>query len=611
MKVKLSQAIKMFFGNSSLEMVYFEAIANALDADATEVKIMISAQSFSKVETINISIEDNGVGFTDERYRKFCRLFDVDENSHKGLGRLVFPFYFESINISSYYDGVYHRKFDFTEDIDEKSSVVTSVPKRKSGTTIILKDYTLSKLKQHSFIQARYLKERILEEFYPRLFQLKQQGRIIIIELVSEVEGKKESQTISTNEIPQFSHIELESTISTVDRFYLHYYIEEIPHQVSTLITAISVDNRTKKIEIIAEENLPVGYKMVFLLYSDWFIGKVDLARQNLTISEHEKQQVQKIFRDKVASIISERLPKVAARNKSIQERIVNKFPHLTGYFNTDEFGYLSENDVIKNAQDKFFKAQRRILGASSSLSDDEFRESLELSSRALTEYILFRQITIERLRKIKKSDGESVIHNLIVPKYKMLKKNELTDDLYLNNAWILDDKYMTYDTILSDRQMSELIDIITEGEHSEPDSGKPDITFIFSRNPDQNSAVDLVIVELKKKGLTLESTMVVETQLLSRARRLLKHFENKIQRIWFYGIIEFSSEIELHLKSDYKELFSLGKTYFRQSSVVVQPNPEIRVPVGIFMMDLESVVEDAHARNSTFLNLIKSKFQK
>ena len=43
MKVKLDQAVKMFFGNSSLEMVYFEAIANALDANATEIEIKISA----------------------------------------------------------------------------------------------------------------------------------------------------------------------------------------------------------------------------------------------------------------------------------------------------------------------------------------------------------------------------------------------------------------------------------------------------------------------------------------------------------------------------------------------------------------------------------------
>jgi hypothetical protein len=38
MQVKLSQAVKMFFGNSSLEMVYFEAIANALDAGANEIR---------------------------------------------------------------------------------------------------------------------------------------------------------------------------------------------------------------------------------------------------------------------------------------------------------------------------------------------------------------------------------------------------------------------------------------------------------------------------------------------------------------------------------------------------------------------------------------------
>lgn len=43
MKVKLEKAVKMFFGNSSLEMVYFEALANALDAEASKVRIEIEA----------------------------------------------------------------------------------------------------------------------------------------------------------------------------------------------------------------------------------------------------------------------------------------------------------------------------------------------------------------------------------------------------------------------------------------------------------------------------------------------------------------------------------------------------------------------------------------
>ena len=54
MRVKLSKAVKMFFGTSSLETVYFEAIANALDAGATKIDIIISAQDYSQPETLTI-----------------------------------------------------------------------------------------------------------------------------------------------------------------------------------------------------------------------------------------------------------------------------------------------------------------------------------------------------------------------------------------------------------------------------------------------------------------------------------------------------------------------------------------------------------------------------
>jgi len=113
MKVKLSQAVKMFFGNSSLEMVYFEAIANALDANATEIEIKISTKALNQPETLQIEISDNGEGFTDERYNKFSKLFDVDESTHKGLGRLVYLCYFEDVKVNSYFDKTKNRIFDF------------------------------------------------------------------------------------------------------------------------------------------------------------------------------------------------------------------------------------------------------------------------------------------------------------------------------------------------------------------------------------------------------------------------------------------------------------------------------------------------------------------
>ena len=146
MKVKLGQAVKMFFGNSSLEMVYFEAIANALDAYATEIIIKISAKALNQPETLKIEIADNGEGFTEDRYKKFSKLFDVDESSHKGLGRLVYLCYFEDILITSYFNKTQKREFDFSESFEEEKFERSEVDERPSGTILIMSNYQLQKI---------------------------------------------------------------------------------------------------------------------------------------------------------------------------------------------------------------------------------------------------------------------------------------------------------------------------------------------------------------------------------------------------------------------------------------------------------------------------------
>ena len=65
MEIETSSAVRLFFPNPSLTLVYFESIVNALDAGATDIKITISIRSFTTPETLNISVEDNGGGFTD------------------------------------------------------------------------------------------------------------------------------------------------------------------------------------------------------------------------------------------------------------------------------------------------------------------------------------------------------------------------------------------------------------------------------------------------------------------------------------------------------------------------------------------------------------------
>ena len=55
MDIETSGAIKLFFPNPSLTLVYFEALANALDAGATEVSIDIDVQAYDKPDTLKIA----------------------------------------------------------------------------------------------------------------------------------------------------------------------------------------------------------------------------------------------------------------------------------------------------------------------------------------------------------------------------------------------------------------------------------------------------------------------------------------------------------------------------------------------------------------------------
>ena len=222
----------------------------------------------------------------------------------------------------------------------------------------------------------------------------------------------------------------------------------------------------------------------------------------------------------------------------------MKRYPHLSDYFDSENIGYISRNDVLKNAQNIFFKDQKELLDANN-LSDEQYKKSLKLSSRVLTEYILFRQLTIEKLKKSDQNDSEAYLHDLLVPRKEQFDKENLPNDLYRNNAWLLDDKYMTYETILSDKEMGKVVKFITEGEETERDNDRPDLVLIFSNNPNNKLPFDVVIVEIKKRGLSLEENLIVETQLRKRARKLMQFYKKKIQRIWFYGIVEFNDELE------------------------------------------------------------------
>lgn len=622
MRVNTKQAVKLFFQNPSLVQVFKEAVANSLDANATKIGISVFIDSFDKQETLKIEITDNGEGFTENRYKKFCELLKVEEDTHQGVGRLVYLSYFNKIAVQSYYDGKM-RSFTFDDSFDEDNTdmILSDISEAKQETRLLFTDCLMQRLSSYSDIMPERLRQEILKEFYPRLYLLKKEKIDFEIHFKIEVPNKGKIKVgaletkITNDDIPNMNTVPINAdNIEMFADTYLDYAIQQTNnYSVSFLMTAFCVDNRTKVVEdIIAPENLPsYGYSFIFLLRSSILNGKVDPSRQNLTLNENILKPMKALFRRKVAEIIETQLPSVKEKNQKTKESLDKTYPHLLGYFNKDEVGIISRSKSIEDAQKLFLRDQKDILEASI-LDDDSYDKALDISSRTLAQYILYREKIISKVEQYTKDNSEADLHNLILPKRSVIQNGDV-DSIYNNNLWLLDNKYMTYTTAMSERTMTEVLDEIAHKANSIEDDGRPDIAIIFSDNPTiaENGSVDVVIIELKKRGITLAKTEEVESQLQQRAVKLLNYYPNKIQRMWFYGIVEFNDDLRLSLENrEYTPLFSRDYLYYKENSWKKSLDDDKKYTVGTYILSIDAFVKDAKAHNEVFLNILKDGFK-
>lgn len=611
MEVNISQAIRVFFNNSSFEMIFFEAFADALDAEATEFSIDIKLDNKDELCNLSLTITDNGVGFTEDRFSKFGKLLDVDEESHKGLGRLVYLCYFETIKIESHYNRTQKRSFVFSENFSGDSQV-TDVEESPSGTTLQMSSFTGKKLARWDYVRPQVIIKQILDKFYLRLYKNKLKNNHISISVSSKVNQVCTAEkTLNTSELPELKRYKIDHRIHLFEPFELYYHIKKLePSEMSQqrIVTAIGVDDRSQLVDIISEKAMPSLYDMVFLLISESFKGNVDESRQNLRIADTEFREIQNIFRRAIAEILHTEIPAIEKRNNQKKENLEQKYPHLSGYFVDDEIGYMDPVDVLKKAQDKFFQDQKEILNATN-LTEEQYDKCMTLSSRSLAQYIIFRQNVIEKLKSLSKDNKERDLHNIISPQRCEFHYSEIMKDIYRNNVWVLDDKFMTYRTVLSEAEMTKVFEVLTDGEENEKDNDRPDITIFFSSNPiNCNEKFDVVIVELKRIGLQADKNSIVEFQLDKRTQQLAKYYKNRIQRMWFYGIVDMDDDYRLHLENNqYVPLFSQGNIYYRSKTIKASLDSDIKVIQNSYIMDITALVEDANHRNSTFLKILQN----
>lgn len=614
MKINIANAANLFFPNSSFESVYFEAVANSVDANASKIWINIKIDDFSDVSSFELEISDNGDGFTDKNFRKFSSLLEVDEKTHKGVGRLVFLQYFNKIEIKSSYKNKV-REFLFNKSFEGESQV--SDVKSEKKTTLIFTGYSKSKINEYNYLIPETIRENLLKQFFLRFYKYKMDRRALSISIslsTSKPNNKynffDDTSILDVSKIPELKEEDCgEHSVDLFAQFKLLYSIK-YNGVASSLITAICVDDRTIEENIISKSSLPFGYEMIFLLHSDYFSGKTNASRDILDLDDDSTKKIKQMFCHIVSVVINREIPSLKKDNEKLDKDLNEKYPHLHGYFEQDTIGLVERDTTIDNAQKMFLKEQKKILEATS-LEDVKFEQYLDVSSRLLTEYILYRNLIIQRLKKMDKNNDEEAIHNLIVPPRKKYNKDNFIDTIFSNNAWLLDDKYMSYTTILSEERIEEIFKELNINDTTKKKGKRPDITIIFSNHPDKVKKTDVVIVELKKLGLELGNKEYLVSQLRQKARILLKHYPDKIQRIWFYGIVDIDTELLMSLLEDnYIELFSTGTLLYKEQNIIIDDTTRSKIPWGLFVQDYNSMVNDAETRNSTFLKILKESIQ-
>lgn len=184
-----------------------------------------------------------------------------------------------------------------------------------------------------------------------------------------------------------------------------------------------------------------------------------------------------------------------------------------------------------------------------------------------------------------------------------------MPSEIYQNNAWLLDDKFMVFRTILSEKSMDAVINAIRLDDEIIGDTGRPDIAMIFSADPNDTTPVDVVVVEIKKKTDDEKDNSYAVNQLLDRAGKLVAHCPN-IQRVWYYAIMDVNDVMAFRLRQlKWTPFFSKGRVYYQEFET---PHPDGRViPTPTFVVSFDAVVADAESRNHTFLEILREGMKK
>ena len=597
MKIDLQNAVNKYKKTTSIYNAINEAIVNSIQANASKIVVKIvptnDADLYGQYLLASVSIEDDGDGFNEVNRKSFLTYLSrhKQEEGCQGIGRLSYLKSFEKVHILSKQNKE-QVDFDFTTELDE-AKIQSKLIEDETKKTIITLEKPINDIKYD--LDKTY--QEIYNHIYPFLFLRKKDCEIII----NDDYKKITRDDVKNIQVENFVVNEKDQPINLA----LFYRFEKSDKAI--LDDFLCINSRPMKsfkhkpLQITL--NKREGYHITFLLESDWF-NKQSNSFHNIDIEEDAEEEIQESLfknkdvkkewldvKEKVKQILNELLnkefPELEKENAKKISDLKEKYLHYADYIESSNVGFVTEKKILDNAYEKMRDQEEKVIN-SSNPSEEDINKCVNTS---LIAYILHRQRIIEKLQELKHTEIEKKIHNLFLEKG-LEGYEERQVPLDKNNLWLLDDKFMSYTYIASEKAISTFLD--SAGLEKNASNEEMDIV-LYSNSQEKKKAV---IVELKKLTANYKENGTGINQLFNYSAQLS---DAGIKELYLYLIAEIDDKFRRQLvsKEGFKKIFSHeGEVYQRSYD---DNNAYIQI------ISPNVIIADAAARNKTFLEIIKN----
>jgi hypothetical protein len=610
--VNLKGLEKSFYKDINVNDVLKEAIMNSIQADATEIKIELQYEyekgffdtsSKDKGALVSIIIKDNGEGFTEENIKSFLELWTrkKEDIGGKGIGRFSYLKLAHKVEIESVSRDRKHIKFIMDEKLFEKKNLdeyKKDTNEEKSYTRI-----TLSDLKNKSKKEYDSCFNSIEEIFKLFLFtQAQKRNKNIVISIsdgnqIRKIDSKDIKTLTPEPDIYKSKDVEFNIyTFKNTDNSGIYIYY---------------CSNELKVKPITIAKNFEPQY--IFAITSDYFDKKSNNERTDIDLKEDFSQEDSEIkkpeedyenqLKQKCFDIVKKNEPDLKSKNQKKIEYINNNY----GYISTENINKedlcLDDKDIVNKYRDNQNKKEDDLinkLGKDNLNLEAIAKEVSDQNKLELAKYIFHRDIIARKGDKLTFSkEKEEVLHNLFFPQQSG-NNRDMQINLYNNSIWLLDDKFMSYSYIASDKTISAISQEISQA--SSKSSLEPDLFITYNKPEKDTEFKDAVLVEFKRGNINYKEKLSAIDQV-DEYKNKLEKLELNIRNFYCYIICDFNGDDKdlergMTNRSFIKVYSNYGCIYYGYL---------LGSKTHITFISSSSVFADAIARNKAFLDILKS----